>query len=50
MCLAGVKKACNTRSLELRNTKVKCMPREQWRYFVKDKNGGMDVQNMNDGT
>jgi len=28
--LDGVKKACNARSLELREAKVVCMDREQW--------------------
>ena len=35
--LDGVKKACNTRALELSDAKVKCMDRDQWRDFVNYK-------------
>ena len=42
----GVKKACNTRSLELRDTMMKCMDREQSSEFMNCINGGMKVSSM----
>ena len=44
--LDGVKKAGNARSLELRDTEVMCMDREQWREFVNGKSGDVDVKGM----
>ena len=37
---AGGKEACNARSLDLREAKVKCNGTEQWRGFVHGINGG----------
>ena len=39
----GVKKVCSARSLELRDVKVKCTDRNQWRKFVSGPNGDMFV-------
>ena len=36
-------KACYARSLELRDAKVKCMDREQWRDLFNGTNGGVIV-------
>ena len=36
--LNGTKKECTARSLELRDAKVMCMDREQWKDFVSTTN------------
>jgi len=43
MLLDWVQNACNKRSLELRDAKVKIMDRKQWRYLVNNMNGSIDV-------
>jgi len=40
--LNGVKKACNTRSLEQKFAKMNCMGPEQHNYFVNSTNSGMN--------
>lgn len=41
--LDGVKKACNSILLELREAKVMCMSRQQKKDFVNSTKGGMNV-------
>ena len=41
--LDKVKKACNAKSLELNDLKMKCLDGEQCRVFVKSTNSGMNV-------
>ena len=39
----GVEKLCIAMSLELRDAKVKCMDRKQWRDFGNDTSCGVSV-------
>ena len=41
--LSAVKKACNARSLELRDAKVRFMNREQWMELVNEMNNGINA-------
>ena len=50
MWLDGVKNAGYVRALELRDAKVNCMHREQWRDFVNCTNGGVIVLGMMEHT
>lgn len=43
MWLNRAKKVCNTRSLELKDAKLMCMYREQWRIFVNGTNSGVNA-------
>ena len=41
--LVKVKSSCNTRLVELRHSKVKCMDRAQWRHCLNGRNFEMNV-------
>ena len=48
--LDGVREACDASSLKLRDAKVKCVDREQWRSFLNGTNGGMILKSMTEPT
>ena len=49
-CRDGIRKACEARLLELRDAKVKCMDRGQWKNFMHSVKGDMNVYSKTDHT